>query len=241
MKLIIIASGSSANAAVIENDDAAVLIDCGVTLKTLKSGLRQAGLGLENLCAVFVTHSHSDHIKGLPVIHRAVDVPFYSGTDVMMCSKFDGQIRTKDFDVQTFECSHDVPCVGYKISCGEKSICIATDTGTVTQSMRSAFYGCENIMLESNHDIDMLKSGFYSASLKSRIISDRGHLSNADCARFVTELAGFGLRRVVLAHLSENNNTPLLARASTEQCLARFAPQNHVSVYPASPGLSLEL
>lgn len=241
MKLIIIASGSKSNAAVIENNGAAVLVDCGVTLKTLKSGLAKAGLSLESLCGVFVTHSHSDHIKGLPVIRRAVSAPFYSGTDVMLCQRFDVQIRTGEFCVQAFECSHDVPCVGYKISCAGKSICIATDTGTVTQPMRSAFYGCENIMLESNHDIDMLKGGFYSASLKSRIMSDRGHLSNSDCAGFITELAGFGLRRAVLAHLSENNNTPLLARASAEQSLARFAPQYSVSVYPASPGLILEL
>lgn len=241
MKLIVIASGSKANAAVIENNGAAVLIDCGVTLKTLKDGLFHAGLSLDSLLAVLVTHSHSDHVKGLPVLRRAVAAPFYSGACVGCCKYFDGVLRLGDFSVSAFECSHDVPCVGYKISCGGKSICIATDTGVITPAMREALYGCENVLIESNHDVDMLKCGFYPMSLKARILSEKGHLSNRDCAEFLTELAGHGLRRAVLAHLSENNNTPLLARAETESCLARCMPDKRVSVYSASAGLVLEL
>ena len=241
MRLIIIASGSKANAAVIEHNGAAVLIDCGVTLKALKSGLLSAGLSVSSLGAVLVTHSHSDHIKGLAALRRAVDIPFYSGVGVYDCQRFDGTLPVGDFSVTAFECSHDVPCVGYKITAGGKTVCIATDTGTVTPAMRDAFYGCENVMIESNHDIDMLKSGFYPAQLKARILSPCGHLSNTDCAKFVTELAGGGLKRAVLAHLSENNNTPLLARAATEQRLAQCLPGARIEVYPASAGLTLDL
>lgn len=241
MKLIVIASGSRANAAVIENNGDAVLVDCGVTLKALRDGLAGAGLSLASLRAVFITHSHSDHIKGLPVLRRALDVPFYSAVDIEYCRGFEGDAVVGDFTVRAYECSHDVPCVGYKITCGEKSFCIATDTGVVTDAMRRELYGCESVMIESNHDIDMLKGGIYPARLKARILSPSGHLSNTDCARFVTELAQNGLKRAVLAHISENNNTPLLARAGTEQMLRKFVPSCRVSVYPAKAGLVVEL
>lgn len=240
MRLIVIASGSSANAAVIENNGAAVLVDCGVTLKTLKCGLAKAGLSLSDLCAAFITHRHSDHIKGLPVLARAADIPIYSAVDIGLCSRFEDKMTLSGFEVQAFECSHDVPCVGYKISCGDKSICIATDSGTVTQSMLEALYGCETVMIESNHDIGMLKNGFYPAHLKARIMSPFGHMSNSDCAKLVTYLAGGGLRRAVLAHLSENNNTPLLARAETQGALARLAPDSGVTVCNAGAGLIVE-
>ena len=200
MKLTVISSGSRANAAVIQNEGEALLIDCGVSLRALKAALFTCGVGVGDITAVFVTHSHTDHTRGHAALRAAAAAPFYSAADVDMCVPFSGSIRAGGFTVDAFECSHDVPCVGYKITCGKSELCIATDTGRVTDGMRRALSGCKTVVIESNHDVDMLKCGRYPQNVKTRILSDRGHLSNRDCARFLTELAQLGLEHAVLAH-----------------------------------------
>ena len=240
MQLTVIASGSGGNASVIRHNNAAVLIDCGVTLKRLKSGLDAAGMSLSDLDAVFFTHTHSDHISGLPVLRRAIDAPFYSAVQVPECELSDGW-RVGDMEIAAFECSHDVPCAGYRFTADGRSVCVATDTGVVTEAMRLAFSGCESVMLESNHDTEMLRTGPYPPQLKRRIASPRGHLSNADCAAFILELANSGLKRAVLAHVSEHNNTPLLAKGASWTALSRYGLENEVALYVAEPGLSVEM
>lgn len=222
MKLIIIASGSKSNAALVLQDSAAVLIDCGVSRRTLVTALARFDLTEQNIKAVFVTHSHSDHTKGIPALKKHLDVPFLSAVDVDLCDSMDGDCTVGNFTVSAYSCSHDVPCVGYKITCAGKSVCIATDTGVVTDEIRDALDGCETVVIESNHDAEMLRFGPYPFPLKERIASKHGHLSNADCAKFLCYLASRGLKRAVLAHLSENNNTPLLARATARDELAKY-------------------
>lgn len=240
MRLTVIASGSSGNASVIRHNDAAVLIDCGVTLTRLKAGLEAEGLSLSDLDAVFFTHSHSDHVSGKAVLRRATDAPFYSAVELDGCERSDGW-RVGDMEITAFECSHDVPCAGYKIKADGRAVCVATDTGVVTEAMRAACHGCESVMIESNHDPEMLRFGPYPPQLKRRIASPFGHLSNPDCAAFILELANDGLRQAVLAHLSEHNNTPILAKNAAWSRLSRYGLENEVALSIAEPGLSLEL
>lgn len=239
MKLIIIASGSKSNAALVEHDGAAVLIDCGVSHKTLKTALADHGLSEENLKAVFITHNHSDHVKGLPSVHKQLNIPFLSASGVDLCDDMTVPFEDYGFKVSAFRCSHDVSCVGYKITCGEKTVCIATDTGIVTDDIKTALEGCETVVIESNHDLEMLKYGPYPLPLKQRIASDKGHLSNTDCAKLLTHLANCGLRRAVLAHLSENNNTPLIAKATAREQLEKYGFE--VELVVAAPGVEIEI
>lgn len=240
MRLTVIASGSSGNAAVIRHNNAAVLIDCGVTLKTLKAGLDAQGMTLDDIKAVFFTHSHGDHVSGLPALRRATDAPFYSAVPLDGCELADSRTAA-GMEITAFACSHDVPCVGYKLRADGHAVCVATDTGVVTEQMRAACHGCESVVIECNHDTELLRTGPYSAALKRRIASPRGHLSNADCAAFVLELANDGLRQAVLAHLSEHNNTPLLAKSAVWRSLSRYGLENDVGITVAEPGLSMEL
>lgn len=239
MKLIIIASGSKSNAALVEHDGAAVLIDCGVSRRALVTALCENGLSEQNLKAVFVTHSHSDHVCGLATLHKHLNIPFLSAADVDLCQPMPEPFEDFGFKVSAFDCSHDVRCVGYKITCAGKSVCIATDTGVVTDGIRDALLGCETVVIESNHDIDMLRFGSYPPSLKSRIMSDKGHLSNKDCAELLCYLASNGLRRAVLAHLSENNNTPLVAKSTARERLDTFGFD--VELIAAAPGVIVEI
>lgn len=241
LKLLIINSGSSANAALVINGNDALLIDCGVSYRALRRTLDERGFNESIIRAVFITHSHSDHIKGLESLHKALNVGFYSAVDIGLCNKMNGDVSVSGFMVSAFECAHDVPCAGYKITCGNERVSFATDTGIVTDSAKSAFEGCGTVVLESNHDIEMLRCGPYPQILKQRILSEHGHLSNKDCAAEITRLASRGaLRRVVLAHLSEQNNTPLLAKKTTLESLSRYGFDD-IDVITASPSLLIDV
>lgn len=237
-RLIIVSSGSKSNAAIVENNGSALLVDCGVSLRTLKTALSKFDISMSALKGALITHTHSDHIKGIPTVSKAVAMPFYSAVSVEGCTLFEGELSLGGFTVTPFCCSHDVPCCGYKITCGEKSVCIATDTGVVTEDTLNALTGVSTVVLESNHDIDMLKAGPYPFQLKQRILSDGGHLSNKDCAKTLAFLASRGMRCAVLAHISEQNNTPLMARACAVSELEKYGFDS-VEVLAASPLLEV--
>lgn len=222
IRLITIASSSKSNAWAVEYDGSVLLFDCGVTKKALTTELEKHSLSLDDISAVFITHSHSDHTKGISVLKKAVNVPFYSAVDVVGCKTITGPVTVNGITVSFFPCSHDVPCVGYRLDCDENSLCFATDSGVVTDGMRSSLYGCHTVVLESNHDTEMLKSGPYSPSLKARIASDYGHLSNKACGECLVSIAEGGLKRCILAHLSETNNYPLMARSTVMACLKNY-------------------
>ena len=190
---------------------------------------------------MFVTHSHSDHTKGLKALKSKVSAPFYSAVDIDDCQKMSSDITVGQMTVSYFTCCHDVDCVGYKITANNKSVAVATDTGKVTECMLSNFTGCDAVMLECNHDVEMLKSGPYPAILKNRILSDSGHLSNTDCADVITYLASNGTKKAILAHISETNNTPLVARFTVVDRLKKYGVENNIEVICATPLTQIEI
>jgi len=240
-KLLIAASGSKANATLVIHNKKAVLIDCGTSYRALHEVMAISGLYPECISAVLVTHSHSDHTKGLATLAKKLSVPFYSGVDIDGCEKLCGALDIDGMHITSFACCHDVDCVGYKISAEGKTLAVATDTGVVTGSMIVELQGCDTVMLECNHDPDMLKNGPYPYELKQRIASHKGHLSNPDCARVITYLAHTGTKQAVLAHLSETNNTPLVAMHTVRQELERYGLQESIKLYCAETFTEIEI
>ena len=240
-KLLVAASGSKANATLVIHNENAVLIDCGMSYKALGETLAKAGLTLSCISAVLVTHSHSDHTKGLATLSKKLSVPFYSGVDICGCLRMCGGIDIGGMHITSFECCHDVDCVGYKISADGKTLAVATDTGVVTDCMILEMKGCDAVMLECNHDPDMLKEGPYPFQLKQRIASREGHLSNPDCARVITYLAAHGTKKAVLAHLSETNNMPLVAMHTVYSTLAKYGYEKDIELCCAESLTQIEI
>jgi len=226
-RVINLYSGSKGNATLICAGGAKVLIDAGRSARVLAAALTEAGVSPEELDAIFVTHEHVDHTAALAVFSRQYRVPVHitepsaaillTEPDLAACAVVHPPLYTVEIAglrVSTFVSSHDsAACVGFRLDCADAAIGYATDSGYVTDGMRAALTGCDTVVLECNHDPDMLRTGRYPAELKRRIASRMGHLSNLDCAAFAAELAEAGMRRLMLAHLSPENNTPETAYA----------------------------
>ncbi len=233
-------SGSTGNAAYLETPYARILIDAGKCTRTLISSLRSIGVDIDTVDAVFVTHEHSDHVASLEVLAKKHPIPVHmlyqsalrysKNPPEALCSVL--QIyRTAPFTatvgdvtVTAFPTPHDSRAsVGYRFefSDGDRLVRVglATDIGYVTEELRTGLSGCEAVILESNHDPEMLMDGPYPYDLKLRIRSRRGHLSNRDCADFCAELSAEGTAHFLLAHLSEANNLPELAYDETYSTL----------------------
>lgn len=235
-------SGSSGNCAYIESGGRGVLIDAGVSLKAIRQALENVGGDMARLSAVFITHEHSDHIRGLAVLASRYDVPIYAnrGTTEGILAAAPRLTRDRislletgccaeagDMCVESFPTSHDSnESVGYHIVTSDgHSLTVATDLGCVGEAVMRAALGSELVMLESNHDIGMLETGSYPYFLKRRILSDRGHLSNNTCAQTLTQLAGSGTTHFVLAHLSRDNNLPELAEETAKCALSALGAE----------------
>ncbi len=231
-KICCLYSGSRGNSAYIEAGGAKILIDAGKSAKALCSALKSIDVDIDSIDAIFITHEHSDHISALKTLSHKHTIPiymllssaecFYGMRDEKLCNCLNLQLKNSfeakinDLSVKAFPTSHDsMGAVGYRLTFNddgmEYSIGYATDTGYVTDEMRENLLGCFATVIESNHDPEMLKNGPYPPELKQRIKSKKGHLSNKDCASFVTELCEMGTRHILLAHLSEENNLPELA------------------------------
>lgn len=223
-------SSSQGNCTLLVHNGRGLLIDCGVSYKQIKGALAQAGYSFEQLDGVLLTHEHSDHIKGLPLLQKNTALPVYSAGGTLIAAEAQGTdhqfqpFDVGDFHIIPIRTSHDAadPC-GYRIESGETAIAIATDTGRITPEMLQHLSGCSLIMLESNYDPDMLDNGPYTAALKRRVKSDKGHLSNGECASLLALLAMEGtLKTAVLAHISPNNNTPLTAKMATLTAFSQY-------------------
>lgn len=219
MKVCVLSSGSKGNTTYIETDNAKILIDIGNTSKYVKEKLEEFGVEPERLDAILITHTHIDHIKGLKVFEKKYNVPVYI-TDIMLKSldylenyKFiSDEFDIKDIHVTAIKTSHDTEdSRGYIISNGDKSIVYITDTGYINKKYFDILKNRNLYIMESNHDVEMLTNGKYPFSLRQRILSDKGHLSNYDSSKYLSSFIGDKTSYILLAHLSEENNTEELA------------------------------
>ncbi len=229
-------SGSSGNCTLISSENTSVLIDAGVSAKRICDGLKERETDINNIGAIFITHAHTDHIKGLNVLLKKNKIPLYItegtykealGQGLLVEEGLINIIKAGDrtcvecMEIIPFNTLHDASeSVGYTVTLEEgRKIGYATDLGVVSDEVDSALNGCDFVILESNHDINMLRNGFYPYMLKQRILSDRGHLSNSACAKEAVRLAKSGTTRFVLSHISKENNLPRLAFCETTDTL----------------------
>ena len=225
-------SGSKGNAAYLETPHARILIDAGKCARTLVSALASIGVDVDTLDAIFVTHEHTDHVSALEVLTRKHPIPVYmlyrsalrfehtASKEFCECLRLHAAApyteTVSDVTVKAFPTPHDSRAsVGFRFEfpVDGKTVAVgyATDIGYITEEIREGLAGCEAVVLESNHDVDMLMSGPYPYDLKLRIRGRRGHLSNRECADLAAELCEQGTTHFLLAHLSEENNYPDLA------------------------------
>ena len=246
-----LASGSSGNCAVVSDGRVHILLDAGISARRILRGLEELGIQGDQLAGILLTHEHSDHISGLSTLCRQLNMELYAtaGTARQICYRVAGlEDRFRVFDpgeafalgdlvVGSFATSHDCACpVGYTITDGRRRLALCTDTGKVTAQAARAIQGVDLLIGEFNYDLDMLRAGPYPASLKERILGDQGHLSSEMGGRLAAWAVDKGTRRVVLAHLSKENNSPDTARRAAHQALeaigARIGRDVSVSVAP---------
>ena len=231
MKFCVLGSGSRGNSIYVESGATAILVDGGFSGKEIASRLARIGRDIDCLKAIFVTHEHHDHISGVGVVSRRSRLPVfanegtYRGAGKTLTKLFkQAEFETGepiDFDglrVRSFAISHDTADpVGFVIEDGKVRLGICTDTGISTRLISRRLSNCDGLVVEFNHDPEMLKNGPYPQSLKQRVKSSEGHLSNSDGAGLLSSVINDNLRHIVLAHLSETNNLPGIAYKEAEK------------------------
>ncbi len=243
-------SGSSGNSFYIRAGDDAILIDGGKSSACLVRSVSAVGGDMSAVRAIFVTHEHRDHVSALDVTARKYRIPVHItegslaalGTELCGCAVAHTPIfsvKVGPFTVKSFPTHHDSACsVGYTVDIDGSSVRVGilTDTGFVSNDMKAALSGCTHAVIEANHDVGMLMRGTYPPYLKSRILSDRGHLSNEASASLARELLHGGTRSFILAHISRENNTPPLALRTVGDMLSgEGAPFSLTAAPPDSP------
>lgn len=229
MRMMSIASGSSGNCIYIGSEDTHILIDAGISRKRIVDGLKKVDLELSDISAIFVTHEHIDHIKGIGVISRKEETPIYAteGTiqgikdtsslglvteEVYNTVNADKELHINDLCIHPFTISHDAnEPVAYTVTCGKEKMSVITDLGKYDDYIVDNLKGTNSLLIEANHDIKMLQVGSYPYYLKQRILGDKGHLSNETSGRLLSDLLCDDLKNVMLGHLSKENNYEQLA------------------------------
>lgn len=228
MKFCSLYSGSSGNSIFIASDNAKVLIDAGLAGKKIDDALKHIGEESSSIDGIFITHEHIDHIKGVGVLSRKYDIPIYANDNTWaVMEKNIGKIKEhnirimnrrssitiNDLEIRSFNIPHDaIAPVGYTVSSAGKNASVVTDFGVFTEEIRDNIIDSDIILLESNHDVNMLRMGPYPYKLKLRVLGENGHLSNEDCgSAIVSLLKNDKKKQIVLGHLSGTNNHPDLA------------------------------
>lgn len=238
LKFISFGSGSSGNCYFLYTDKDGLLIDAGLGIRTLKKSFRDYGLQLNQVKQIIITHDHADHVKSVGSLSRELDVPVYTTRKVhdgifqnyCVVRKIEGRNahcidkgssrRIGEFMVTPFNVPHDsTDCVGYFIEAEGVAFCIVTDVGEITDEIKPYISSANYLVIEANHDEEMLNNGPYPQHLKTRILGSQGHLSNRKCGEALVENATEKLKCVWLCHLSEENNHPELARKTIEAVL----------------------
>lgn len=223
VRYAILGSGSHGNATIIEGGATRVLVDCGFGVRELASRCARIGLDLSSISAVLVTHEHGDHFGGIARVGRALKLPLmmtrgtalgrrdWTGCDIRYISPHQS-FCVGDLEIQPFPVPHDArePC-HFRFEHGGTRLGMVSDLGHVTPHVRAVLDACDGLLLEFNHDVDMLARGPYPPVLKQRVAGNLGHLSNLQAAELLRELDRSRLRNLVLTHLSQKNNTPELA------------------------------
>lgn len=229
MRLATVASGSSGNCIYVGSDNTHVLVDAGISKKRTEEALHSCDIDLKDISAIMITHEHIDHINGLGVISRKYSIPIMATSltvraiqqnkklgaispELFVKITPDEQFHIGDLDICPFRISHDaVEPVAYRIQCSGQSVAVATDMGKYDDYTVSNLKGLDAIVLEANHDVNMLLAGDYPYYLKQRILGDRGHLSNEASGRLLDEILHDNLKYIALGHLSKENNYEELA------------------------------
>lgn len=236
LQFSVLASGSTGNAFFVEDGQHSFLVDAGFSGKQMEALFQQIDRDISKLSGIFVTHEHSDHIKGIGVIARKYNLPIYANEKTW--NAMDGHIgeipteqkfifnmeSVKSFgstDIESFGVSHDAAePMFYVFHNSGKKIVLITDTGYVSDRVKGIISNAEAYVFESNHDVQMLRMGRYPWNIKRRILSDVGHVSNEDAAIAMSDVIGDHTKSVYLAHLSLDNNMKELARMAVTQTLA---------------------
>ncbi|MDO3409688.1 MBL fold metallo-hydrolase [Saccharibacillus sp. CPCC 101409] len=238
MRFTVLSSGSTGNATVVELGDTSLLVDAGLSAKRLEELFREREVSPEHLSGILITHEHSDHIKGLGAIARKYHLPVYANANTWEAmEKHVGKIEPEqrriletgaaiDFGslrAVSFGISHDAAePVGYTFDDGAHKLSLATDLGYMSDKVKESIIDSDVLVLESNHDIEMLRMGRYPWNIKRRILSDIGHLSNVAAGEALGDLLNGRLKRTYLAHLSRDHNMMEIAkmtvRCSMEDC-----------------------
>ncbi len=247
-------SGSSGNAIFLSDDNTRILIDAGVSGRKIEEGLNSINIQASDINAILVSHEHSDHICSVGYLSKKYDIPVYASeptwkgmsnqalkirSDNCMVFEPDKWFEVGSLDVLPFTIPHDAnqPC-GFSIHQNGTKVTIATDIGHMNRYLVENMESSDLLLLESNHDIEMLRCGRYPWFLKRRILGEQGHLCNETAAKTITWLAKSGMKRFILGHLSAENNFPELALQTVTNCLdeigARIGTDVFVEVAPRS-------
>ena len=240
MKFISFGSGSCGNCYYIFSNGCGILIDAGIGIRKLKKSFSDNGLSLSDVKYILITHDHADHVKAVGVISNAYGLPVYAtnrvhegirrnycvnkkvdSNNIRMLS-VDERLTVGEFTVEPFSVPHDsLDNVGYKITVENKTFCLMTDVGRITDEVSAAISEADYLVIEANYDENMLWSGKYPVSLKRRVSGGDGHLSNMQCAKAIVSYASDNLCHVWLCHLSGDNNRPDIALETVKEVLGK--------------------